>query len=216
MECLRRFFGFLSCRRKRFHGGEYVLLKPTDDVDLVDLDSFIRENFSNLGIARSDLVEFDRESEVTKHLLRLLPVYRQCMLRHTRLDQLLTNHCRPHLRSAAEVEQRKSKRVMEMLDVIILKLLVGEFSLSDDESVERLLEKFSMDQSTLCEVEKIARLVDLDREKSGKLLDSPVSAETETDAILLELQKIPPVPEALPSIPIAQIGDAVRADASAA
>lgn len=172
------------------------MLKSGEDVDLAELEAFLRGNFETLGISTTDLSEIDRESEVTRHLLRLLPVYKRCVRRHNRLDRLLANQCRPHLRAAAEIECQKSKRVMEALDVIILKLLVGEFALSDDDSVERLLEKFSVDQSTLCEVGKITRLIDMDCESSRRLMDDGASETIDvSDALLRELENAPNVPE---------------------
>lgn len=197
--CLRRFLDFALCRRTIKNGSEYVVLKSGEDVDVAELESFLRNNFENLGISPTDLTEIDRESEVTKHLLRLLPVYKRCVKRHSRLDRLLANQCRPHLRAAAEIECQKSKRVMEALDVIILKLLVGEFALSDEDSVEKLLEKFSVDQSTLCEVGKIVRLIDMDCESSRRLMDdSGVEAGVSSDALLRELENAPSVPEDVP------------------
>ncbi|CCE56741.1 M71 protein [Murid betaherpesvirus 1] len=169
--CWRRMLDFALCRRTIRDGSEYIVLRADEDVDMAELEGFLKDNFGNLGVSSADLSEIDRESEVTKHLLRLLPVYKRCVRRQTRLDRLLANQCRPHLRNAAEIECQKSKRVMQALDIVILKLLVGEFTLSDEDSVERLLEKFSVDQSTLCEVGRIVRLIDMDRENTQRLVD---------------------------------------------
>nr|WEG68792.1 tegument protein UL51 [Mastomys natalensis cytomegalovirus 1]WEG68928.1 tegument protein UL51 [Mastomys natalensis cytomegalovirus 1]WEG71156.1 tegument protein UL51 [Mastomys natalensis cytomegalovirus 1] len=197
--CLKRLLDFALCRRTIHGGSEYIVLKSSEDVDVAELEVFLRENFENLGISATDLTEIDREAEVTRHLLRLLPVYKRCVRRHTKLDRLLANQCRPHLRAAAEIECQKSKKVMETLDVVILKLLVGQFSLSDDDSVERLLEKFSVDQTTLCEVGKIVRLIDMDRENTKRLVSHGDSeSDMGLDPILYELENAPSVPDSVP------------------
>ncbi|AFX83385.1 B71 [Murid betaherpesvirus 8] len=200
--CFRRFIDFALCRRKIRDGSEYIVLRSAEDVDVVELEAFLKDNFENLGITPTDLSEIDREAEVTRHLLRLLPVYKRCVRRYTKLDRLLSNDCRPHLRAAAETECQKSKKVIQALDVVILKLLVGEFSLSDEDSIEKLLEKFSVDQNTLCEVGKIERLIDMDRESSQRLMDK-IEPETETseqamDPFLRELENAPSVPDTVP------------------
>nr|WEG69756.1 tegument protein UL51 [Mastomys natalensis cytomegalovirus 3]WEG69896.1 tegument protein UL51 [Mastomys natalensis cytomegalovirus 3]WEG70036.1 tegument protein UL51 [Mastomys natalensis cytomegalovirus 3]WEG70176.1 tegument protein UL51 [Mastomys natalensis cytomegalovirus 3]WEG70316.1 tegument protein UL51 [Mastomys natalensis cytomegalovirus 3] len=196
--CFRRFMDFALCRRTIRGGSEYIMLKSSDDVEMAELEDFIKDNFDNMGISASDLSEIDRESEVTKHLLKLLPVYKRCVKRHTKLERLLANRCRPHLRTAAEIECQKSKRVTEALDIVILKLLVGEFAFSEDESVEKLLEKFSIDQSTLCEVGKIVRLIDMDRESSQRLLTEGDVFDVESDNIISELEAAPDVPASNP------------------
>lgn len=196
--CFARIWDFLRCKRKYRDGAEYIVLKSSDDVDVEELECFLKDNFENLGISMSDLTEIDRESEITRHLLKLLPVYKRCVRRYSRLDKLLSNKCKPHLRNAAEIECQKSKRVVEALDIVMLKLLVGEFSFSEEDSIERLLEKFSVDQTTLCEVSKIVRLIDMDLESSRKLMDSKGMEASSSDAILYELENIPPVPDHIP------------------
>lgn len=205
--CFRRMWDFARCRRTFHDGSEYVALRSTEDLEVTELEAFLRDNFENLGVSAADLAEIDRDSEVVRHLLRLLPVYKRCVRRSSRLDRLLSSHCRPHLRTAAEIECQKSKRVVEALDVVILKLVVGEFSLSDDDSIEKLLEKFSVDQSTLCEVGKIARLIDMDRENSrrlmnsaGELTDPDADAEAISEALLRELEAAPRVPDTVPDV----------------
>lgn len=173
------------------------MLKSSENADVEELEGFLKDNFENLGISMTDLAEIDRESEIVKHLLKLLPVYKRCVRRHSKLDKLLSNQCRPHLRNAAEIECQKSRRVMEALDIVILKLLVGEFSFSEDDSIEHLLEKFSVDQNTLCEVSKIVRLIDMDLESSRKLMESR-GVESSSDTILCELENMPTVPDHLP------------------
>ncbi|AWV68156.1 M71 protein [Murid betaherpesvirus 1] len=215
--CWKRMLDFALCRRTIRDGSEYIVLRADEDVDIAELEGFLKDNFGNLGVSSADLSEIDRESEVTKHLLRLLPVYKRCVRRQTRLDRLLSNQCRPHLRNAAEIECQKSKRVMQALDIVILKLLVGEFTLSDEDSVEKLLEKFSVDQSTLCEVGRIVRLIDMDRENTQRLVDgreepapppacdlsgvpasSRAAISSASDLLLRELENAPAAPDHLP------------------
>lgn len=184
------------CRR-RVHGGEeYVLLRPAQDVDVEELQSFLRDNFEGLGIRAIDLTSFSKDSEMTRHLIKLLPVYRQCTAKHAFLKQFLQNQCKPHMRVAAEIECEKSKRILDTLDVMILKLVIGEFSLSsEDGSLERLLEKFSADQTTLCELERIERLVSMDRKESRRLMETEAAAEVLEEDVLHRLDGIPSIPQ---------------------
>lgn len=169
-------------------------MRPCQDVELTDLEAFLRDNFSDVGIGCSDLTSFTKDSEVVRHLLRLLPIYKQCMSKYVFLSDFLENHCRPHMRPAAEIECQKSKRVLETLDVVMLKLVIGEFSLSENEGVETLLEKFSADQSTLLEIDRVERLIDMDRQESKRLMDTEVADVTRTEAIISQLSQIPAVP----------------------
>lgn len=181
-------------KTKRYRGEEYILLRPCQDVELSDLETFLRENFSDLGIGCSDLTNFTKDSEVVRHLLRLLPVYKQCMSKYVFLTDFLENRCRPHMRPAAEIECQKSKRVLETLDVVMLKLVIGDFSLSENEGVDRLIEKFSTDQSTLLEIERLERLIDMDRQESKHLMNTEVADATRAEAIISRLSEIPAIP----------------------
>lgn len=195
--------------RRRYRGDDYVLLKPCADVETTDLENFLKENFSDLGIGPSDISNFARDGDVIKHLLRLLPIYKQCMSKYVFLRQFLSSQCRPHMRSAAEIECQKSKRVLDTLDVVMLKLVIGDFSLSESEGVEKLLEKFSVDQSTLLEIEKLERLIDMDRQESERLMTTEVAESIKENELMCRLADTPAVPQDLPgSEPGAANGEA--------
>lgn len=70
----------------------------------------------------------------------------------------------------------KAKKILETLDVVFMKIMIGEFTICSD-NVNQLLNKFSIDQTTLCDMEKINTLIDLDEENSKRLL-------TEIDPLL--------------------------------
>lgn len=196
--CLRRFCEIFICRRRARAGDDYILLTTEQDADVVELESFIRDNFSDMGLRAADIATFARDGEVMRHLLRLLPIYKQCAARHEFLAEFLETRCRPHMRPAAEVECQKSRRIVEILDILMLKLVVGEFSLSETDTLERLLEKFSVDQTTLCEVEKIERLINMDRHESAKLMTTEAAEEARQDSLMHRLARIPPIPEDIP------------------
>ncbi|AAM00710.1 tegument protein UL51 [Panine betaherpesvirus 2] len=177
MELARRLCGFLLCRRRPAPVADYVLLQPSEDVELRELQAFLEENFKQLDITPEDLRSFSRDTEVVNHLLKLVPLYRQCQSKCLFLKGYLADGCLPHTRPAAEVECRKSQRILEALDILILKLVVGEFVMSDTESLEMLLDKFSTDQASLLEVQKVMGLVDMDCEKSAFMLDAAASSE---------------------------------------
>lgn len=185
----------MVCKRRIHHGSDYILLKGDVDVDMADLQHFLKENFRDVGILTNDVASFNKDSEVIKHLLRLLPMYKQCMSKYVFLSGFLDNGCRSHMRKAAEIECQKSKRVLEVLDVLMLKLVIGEFSMTETDTLEKLLDKFSADQSTLCEVEKIERLIDIDREESGRLMSVDIDRDA---AILKKLTSMPVIPEDIP------------------
>ncbi|AKT72746.1 Cy100.1 [Cynomolgus cytomegalovirus] len=176
MDLARRLWGFLSCQRRASAGADYVLLRPSEDVNMQEMQSFFEENFGTLGITPEDLKAFANDDEVTKHLLKLIPLYRHCQVKCRMLQDYLADSCQPHTRPAAEVENQKSQRIMQALDVMILKLVVGEFSMSEDDTLEVLLNKFSTDQVALCEVQKVMGLVDMDCDQSTSILDAAAAA----------------------------------------
>lgn len=188
----RRLCGWFRCNWRVSDRDEYVLLKSGEDVEMADLEEFLRDNFNNMGVGPSDLAALSRDSDVMRHLLSLLPVYRQCMSRYVFLDKLLSGQCLPHMRPAAEVECEKSKRVLQTLDVLMLKLIIGEFSIAEGDTLEKLLDKFSADQSTLCEIGKILRLINMDRQESQVLMTGDVGYQNATDEeIVQRMQSMP-------------------------
>ncbi|AEV80921.1 tegument protein UL51 [Saimiriine betaherpesvirus 4] len=199
MECFRRFCQILWCARKVDPRADYVLLKPSEDVELQELQEFLQQHFDQLGVTNGDMSNYARDKSVVEHLLKLMPIYKQCQTKCTFLKSYLSEHCRPHMRPSAEVECRKSQRIMEALDVVILKLIIGEFTMSEDESLEMLLDKFSADQATLCEVQKVMGLVDMDREKSSSMLTTSsevaeIDLGTVDDAVVSMIKNSPEVP----------------------
>ncbi|QQL09701.1 Ba100.1 [Baboon cytomegalovirus] len=201
MELARRLCGFLGCRRRISERADYVLLQPSEDMNLQEMQGFFEENFSTLGITPEDLKTFAKDQEVVKHLLKLIPLYRQCQMKCRLLQDYLADNCQPHTRPAAEVENQKSQRILHALDVMMLKLVVGEFSMSEDDTLEVLLNKFSTDQLALCEVQKVMGLVDMDCDQSASILDAAAAASA--DKVVVEedilndevLAMIPHVPD---------------------
>lgn len=147
MQLAQRLCELLMCRRKAAPVADYVLLQPSEDVELRELQAFLDENFKQLEITPADLRTFSRDTDVVNHLLKLLPLYRQCQSKCAFLKGYLSEGCLPHTRPAAEVECKKSQRILEALDILILKLVVGEFAMSEADSLEMLLDKFSTDQA---------------------------------------------------------------------
>ncbi|AEV80607.1 tegument protein UL51 [Cercopithecine betaherpesvirus 5] len=172
MDLARRLCGVFTCQRRVSQSADYVLLQPSEDMNVQEMHCFFEENFSTLGITPEDLKTFAKDQEVTKHLLKLIPLYRQCQMKCRLLQDFLSDNCQPHTRPAAEVENQKSQRIIQALDVMILKLVVGEFAMSEDDTLEVLLNKFSTDQVALCEVQKVMGLVDMDCDQSTSILDA--------------------------------------------
>ncbi|QTT59116.1 tegument protein UL51 [Human betaherpesvirus 5] len=176
MQLAQRLCELLMCRRKAAPVADYVLLQPSEDVELRELQAFLDENFKQLEITPADLRTFSRDTDVVNHLLKLLPLYRQCQSKCAFLKGYLSEGCLPHTRPAAEVECKKSQRILEALDILILKLVVGEFAMSEADSLEMLLDKFSTDQASLVEVQRVMGLVDMDCEKSAYMLEAGAAA----------------------------------------
>ncbi|AEV80766.1 tegument protein UL51 [Aotine betaherpesvirus 1] len=187
MECARRVCQMLLCMRKSDVRADYVLLKPSVDPDLQELQEFLHEHFDDLGVTSTDLANYTKDREVIGHLLKLMPIYKQCQNKCMFLKGYLSDQCRPHTRPSAEVECRKSQRILEALDVVMLKLIIGEFTISDDESLEKLLDKFSADQATLCEVQRVMGLVDMDVEKSSSIMAAAAATSTCPEAAELSV-----------------------------
>lgn len=182
------------CRAPR--EAEYVPLKSAETtVDLDDLEEFVRSTFSDVSITRNDLLAFRRDSEVADRLLRLMPFYKHCAAKCDCLERFLAAPCKSHMRPPAEVELQKCKRVLQTLDVIMLKLVIGEFSFADADSLEGLLEKFSTDQSTLCEVEKLERLIMLDEEESKLLMSTDATERRYEEDLSTRLSSLPLIPK---------------------
>lgn len=167
------------------------------------MEAILEERFEAFGLTRHDIDELRRDNSVTAHMLQLLPIYKQCMQNYSVLSKVLKDKCHPHMRSAAETECYKSLRILEVLDVIILKLLVGEFSVPEQDSLNRLLEKFSADQNTLCEVQRIRQLVSMDGLDTQRLMSSVAGMDERevdqiTDQLIRDISRLPPIPEEPP------------------
>ncbi|AGT99238.1 tegument protein [Suid betaherpesvirus 2] len=160
---------------------DYVMLETSDNYEKDELNDFLAANFQDFGVYKNDIINYQKDTENFKNLLLILPFYKRCKLRYETIKNYKPK-CLPHIKSALHVEELKAQKIIETMDIIIIKLLIGEFALGES-NMEQLLEKFAVDQSTLCDIEKILNLVNIDTEVSGKFLTEPLPATEDLDAL---------------------------------
>lgn len=146
----------------------YTLLTSGSDVELEELDNFIETTYKEFGIYKNDIVSRQRDGETVMTLLKLLPLYKKTKLKYQIIERCLPG-CPSHVKDALEVEHLKAKKIIETMDIVFIKIIIGEFSVCMD-NIDHLLNKFTTDQSTLCDMEKIMNLVEIDEENSKRLL----------------------------------------------
>ncbi|ANC96584.1 tegument protein UL51 [macacine betaherpesvirus 9] len=133
-----------------------------------ELLEFLEMKYSDFGLLKHDIINYEKDTETFKTLLQLLPIYKKTKIRYTLMDRCFVN-CPNHIKDALQIEVMKAKKILETMDVVFMKMIIGEFSICAD-NIDQLLNKFSADQTTLCDVEKIKSLIDLDEENSRRLL----------------------------------------------
>nr|ARJ99293.1 U44 [Human betaherpesvirus 6] len=146
----------------------YEMLCSSDDLESEELTYFLDMTYKDFGVYQNDIISHQKDTETMKTLLGLLPMYKKTKLRHTIMERCLSN-CPNHVKDALCVELMKAEKILQTMDVVFMKTLIGEFSMCTD-NLNQLLNKFATDQSTLSDVEKINSLIEIDGENSKRLL----------------------------------------------
>lgn len=175
-----RFFSRQSC-------SDYQMLITSDHSDVEELNDFIDSTYTEFGIYKTDILAYKKDSDVIETLLKLLPLYKTTKLRLQILERFIPTSP-SHVKDTLHIEYMKAKKILETLDIVFIKQIIGEFS-TCAEPLDQLLSKFTADQSTLCDMEKIMNLIELDEQNSKRLL-------SETDPIndISDLSQLPAVP----------------------
>lgn len=168
---------------------DYQLLTPSDDVQLEELQDFIDTTYKEFGVYKNDIISCQKDDEVIQTLLKLLPLYKKTKVKYETLDRY-TTACPAHVKEALRIEHMKAKKILDTLDIVFLKHIIGEFS-TCSEHLSQLLEKFTVDQTTLCDMEKIMNLIDIDEQNSKKLLID-INTTVEDESELLRQLPTPP------------------------
>ncbi|APZ76273.1 tegument protein [Murid herpesvirus 3] len=186
--CLRAYFKGFSTPPT---SSDYYLLINDDYPEMSELEDFIESQYKDFGIYKNDIINNRTDNEVFASLYKILPIYKRTKLKYQIIEKYMPT-CLPHMRDALQVEYKKAKKILEALDVVFLKSIIGEFSICTD-NLDCLINKFSTDQSTLCDVNKILNLVEMDGETSKKILmDTDVNDES-----ICDFPALPEVPHGL-------------------